>query len=65
MNHEISPRIRSFLSGLAAIALTTVIATTLVESVKPVLMLGSGESFASVNTVACDYREHSTLVRSV
>jgi hypothetical protein len=65
MNHEFSPGIRSFLSGLAAIALTTVIAATLVESAKPVLALGNGASYASVNTAAYGYRDHATLVRSV
>lgn len=60
MRSEMSPRIRSFLSGLAAIAMTTVIATTLVESVKPVLMLSSGSSTA-VSVAALDSRGEPTF----
>ena len=44
MNREMSPRIRSFVSALAAIAITMVLASTLVESVKPVLVLSSDAS---------------------
>ena len=47
MNREMSPRIRSFVSALAAIAITMVLASTLVESLKPVLALGSEASSAS------------------
>ncbi len=39
MNREMSPRIRSFLSALAAIGVTMLLASTLVESVKPILAL--------------------------
>ena len=60
MRSEISPRTRSFLSGLAAIALTTVIATTLVESVKPVLILSSGSS-TPVSVAALDSRGEATF----
>lgn len=49
MNTELSPQIRSLVSGLAAIAITGFITTTLVESMKPLLFVGSGESFAPIS----------------
>ena len=49
MNRELSPRSRSFLSALAAIAITMVLASTLVESVKPVLVLSSEASSAAAS----------------
>jgi len=61
MNTEMSPRIRSFVSGLAAIAMTTLLATTLVESMKPVLMLSSGAHSTPVNAAALDIRGDTTL----
>lgn len=61
MNTEMSPRIRSFVSGLAAIAMTTLLATTLVESMKPALTLGSSERSTPVNTAALDIRGDTTL----
>jgi hypothetical protein len=65
MNHQISSRISSFLSGLAAIALTTIIATTLVESVKPVLALSSSDQFATANAAEVDGHGTANLVRNV
>jgi hypothetical protein len=65
MNHEMSPRIRSFLSGVAAVAMTILIATTVVESLKPVLMLSSGDGFTSLNAAASGNRGDTTFVRSV
>lgn len=61
MKTEMSPRIRSFVSGLAAVAMTILLSTTLVEAVKPVLMLSSGELSASVNAAALDIRGDATL----
>lgn len=61
MKTEMSPRIRSFVSGLAAIAMTTLLATTLVESVKPVLRLSSGELSTPVSAATVDIRSSTTL----
>jgi len=43
MNTELSPQIRSLVSGLAAIAATTLLMTSLVESFEPLPRLSSGE----------------------
>lgn len=65
MNKEISPRVRTFLSSLAAIALTTLLASSLVESSKSVQWLGSGALYASVSTVSTDALDNTGLARSV
>ncbi|MGQ0384222.1 MAG: hypothetical protein ACT4UP_06025 [Gammaproteobacteria bacterium] len=42
MKTQMTPRSRSFASGLAAITITTVLVSTLVEALNPALILGNG-----------------------
>jgi hypothetical protein len=62
MNREVPRRARSVLSGLGAIALTSVLAATLVESVKPVLILSSGGFPAPINAAVIDIHGRSAVV---
>lgn len=65
MNIEISSRSRSFVSGLAAIAITATLMSTLVESMKPALMLGRDDFATQVSASALDIRSETTLARCV
>ena len=51
MKTEFSPRARSIVSGLTAVAITTVLVSTLVEALNPALLL-SGNENAAQQTIA-------------
>lgn len=51
MKTEMSPRGRSIVSGLTAVAITTVLVSTLVEALNPALLL-SGNEYAAPQTIA-------------
>lgn len=51
MKTEFSPRARTFVSGLTAVAITTVLVSTLVEALNPALLL-SGNENAAQQTIA-------------
>ncbi len=59
MNVDMSPRVRSLVSGLAAVATTTLIMFTLVESFTPLLGSGAGEGAAPVATAAVDFHSQA------
>ena len=63
MNTEMSPRIRSFVSGLAAVAITSVLMTTLAESLNPALLQRSAESFAPESVAAVENHGSTALIR--
>jgi hypothetical protein len=65
MNIEMSPRIRTVVSGLAAIATTTLVMSTLVESLDPRRLQSSGELSAPVAATTVDIRKNATLIRRV
>jgi hypothetical protein len=51
MKTELSPRSRSIVSGLTAVAITTVLVSTLVEALNPALLV-SGNENAAQQTIA-------------
>jgi hypothetical protein len=51
MKTELSPRARSIVSGVTAVAITTVLVSTLVEALNPALLL-SGNEYAAPQTIA-------------
>ena len=51
MKTEFSPRARSIVSGLTAVAITTVLVSTLVEALNPALLF-SGNEYAAPQTIA-------------
>ena len=51
MKTEMSPRSRSIVSGLTAVAITTVLVSTLVEALNPALLV-SGNENAAQQTIA-------------
>lgn len=51
MKTEMSPRFRTIVSGLTAVAITTVLVSTLVEALNPALLL-SGNEYAAPQTIA-------------
>lgn len=51
MKTEFSPRTRSIVSGLTAVAITTVLVSTLVEALNPALLLSDNE-YAAPQTIA-------------
>lgn len=61
MNTDLSPRARTFVSGLAAAAVTTVLVSSLVESFHPALLLRFDEGSAS-QQVAYDRRKEVDFV---
>jgi len=65
MSTEMSPRVRSIVSGLAAIATTTLVMSTLVESLDPRRLQSSGEQTTSVNAATVDIRSNAALIRRV
>lgn len=64
MNTELSPRIRTLVSSLTAIAITTLLATTLAESFNPVARQGSAQLSAPVNAATTDIRSHTAFIRT-
>ncbi|MFZ2507042.1 MAG: hypothetical protein WAW79_01025 [Steroidobacteraceae bacterium] len=65
MNIDMSPRVRHIVSGLAAIATTGLLMTTLVESFSPLPGSGTAAVSAPANTTAADTRLDSSVVRKV
>ncbi|HLG52642.1 MAG TPA: hypothetical protein VI339_01880 [Steroidobacteraceae bacterium] len=63
MNTEMSPRIRSFVSGLTAVAITSVLMITLTESLNPALLQSSAESSAPEKTAAVGTHGSTALIR--
>ena len=63
MNIDMSPRVRHIVSGLAAIATTGLLMTTLVESFTPLLGSGTAQASAPVSTAAVDLRRKEPLIR--
>ena len=66
MNIEMSPRIRTVVSGLAAIATTALLMTTVIESLNPAALQESfGESAKPVTAAVLDTRNDAPLIRRV
>lgn len=65
MNIEMSPRIRTVVSGLAAIATTTLVMSTLVESLDPRRLQSSGEPSTQLSAATVDTRSNAALIRKV
>jgi hypothetical protein len=65
MNTEMPPQIRSLVSGLAAIAATTLLMTSLVESFDPQLWLSSGTRSTPASAATVDIRSSAALIRIV
>jgi hypothetical protein len=64
MNIEMSPRTRTVVAGLAAIATTTLVMSTLVESLDP-RRLQSGEHATPVIAATAGSHSNTALVRRV
>jgi hypothetical protein len=66
MNIEMSPRVRTVVSGLAAIATTALLMTTVIESLNPAALQQSfRESATPVNAAVFDTRSDAPLIRRV
>jgi hypothetical protein len=65
MNIDMSPRVRHIVSGLAAIATTGLLMTTLVESFSPLPGTGTAAVSAPVTTAAADPGLMPSVVRKV
>jgi hypothetical protein len=66
MNIDMSPRIRTVVSGLAAVATTALLMTTVIESLNPAALQRSRrEAAAPVNTAVADARSDAPLIRRV
>lgn len=57
MNIDLTPRARSFVSGLAAAAVTTVLVSSLVESFDPALLLRFDDGSAPQQIASADKRK--------
>lgn len=56
MKTEMSPKGRSIVSGFVAVAITTVLVSTLVEALNPALLLTDNESVAPQTIAAVSAR---------
>jgi len=66
MNIEMSPRIRTVVSGLAAVATTALLMTTVIESLNPAALHQSRrEAAAPVNAAVLDTRSGAPLIRRI
>jgi hypothetical protein len=66
MNIEMSPRIRTVVSGLAAVATTALLMTTVIESLNPAALQQSRREAASpVNAAVVDTRSDALSIRRV
>ena len=63
MKTELFPRVRSFVVGLTAVAITSVLMTTLAESLNPALLQSSAESSAPERTAAVGTQGSTALIR--
>lgn len=57
MNIDLTPRTRTFVSGLAAAAVTTVLVSSLVEAFDPALLLRFDENSAPQQIASVDKRK--------
>jgi hypothetical protein len=60
MKTEMSPRSRSVVSGLTAVAITTVLVSTLVEALNPALLLSGNENAAQQTIASASARRDGT-----
>ena len=66
MSTEMSPRVRSIVSGLAAVATTALLMATVVESLNPAaLTRRSDEPSAQLSAATVDARSQAPLIRKV
>jgi len=66
MNTELSPRIRTLVSGLAAVAVTGLLMTSVIESLNPAaLTKRSDEPAAPVSAAVIDLDSHASFFRRV
>jgi hypothetical protein len=65
MNIEMSPRVRTVVAGLAAIATTTLVMSTLVESLDPRRLQSGGEHSAPVSAAAAHIQSNTAFIRRV
>jgi hypothetical protein len=66
MSIEMSPRVRTIVSGLAAVATTALLMSTVIESLNPAkLQQSRRESAESVNAAVLDTRSDAPLIRRV
>lgn len=66
MSFEMSPRTRTVVSGLAAVATTALLMSTVIESLNPAALQQSlRESDAPVNAAILDARNDAPLIRRV
>ena len=66
MSIEMSPRVRTIVSGLAAVATTALLMTTVIESLNPAkLQQSRRESAAPVAAAILDTRADASLIRRV
>lgn len=63
MNTGLHSRSRSFVSGLAAAAVTTVLVSSLVESFEPAQLLRFDEQAAATQIATADARKDVAFVR--
>jgi len=63
MNTDFSPRTRTFVSGLAAAAVTTVLVSSLIESFDPVQLLRLEDGSAAEQVARAELRRDGALVR--
>lgn len=64
MNTDLTPRARTFVSGLAAAAVTTVLVSSLVESFQPELLLRFDEGSAPQQVAYDRRREGDSVVEA-
>jgi hypothetical protein len=66
MSIEMSPRVRTIVSGLAAVATTALLMTTVIESLNPAALQQSRRQSAEpVNAAVLDTRSDAPLIRRV
>ena len=63
MSIEMSPRTRHVVSGIAAVATTALLMSTLVESLDPRLLKSRGVSSPPASTVTAELRRDALVVR--
>lgn len=65
MNIEMTPRIRTLVSGLAAVATATLLMSTVIESLDPRRLQSGGELSAYATAATVDVRSNAAFVRRV
>ncbi len=64
MNTELSPRVRTIVSGLAAVAMTGLLMSSLIESLNPAALTRRGVE-PSTPIAAADTSDNATFIRRV